>query len=130
MHPRLTLPILAVALIVTASIPVHAADWPMWRYDANRSGATPHRLPAKLYLQWTRDNQPLQPAWPDQDKMQFDIAREPIVQGQTLYINSSRHDCIRALDTRTGAEKWKFFADGPVRFAPVAWEDRDLFFLR
>jgi outer membrane protein assembly factor BamB len=123
----LTLLFLAVALFVMASNPLHAGDWPMWRCDANRSGATPHELPAKLYLQWTRDNQPLQPAWPDQEKMQFDIAREPIVQGQTLYINSSRHDCIRALDTRTGAEKWKFFADGPVRFAPVAWEDRIYF---
>ncbi len=99
----------------------------MWRFDANRSGATPAALPAKLHLQWKRDNSPLQPAWPDQDKMQFDIVREPIVVGQTLYINSSRHDCLRALDTRTGAEKWKFFTDGPVRFAAVAWEDRVYF---
>ncbi len=99
----------------------------MWRYDANRSGASPHQLPAKLYLQWVRDNSPLKPAWPDQDKMQFDIAREPIVQGHMLYFNSSRHDCIRALDTRTGAEKWKYFADAPIRFAPVAWENRIYF---
>ncbi len=27
---------------------------------------------------------------------------------------------VRALDTRSGAERWTFFADGPVRFAPVA----------
>jgi outer membrane protein assembly factor BamB len=99
----------------------------MWRYDANRSGATPHGLPAKLYLQWSRDNAPLKAAWPDQDKMQFDIVREPIVVGQTIIVNSSRHDCIRALDTRTGVERWKFFADAPVRFAAVAWEDRIYF---
>jgi hypothetical protein len=79
----------------------------MWRYDANRSGATPHGLPAKLYLQWSRDNAPLKAAWPDQDKMQFDIVREPIVVGQTMIVNSSRHDCIRALDTRTVVERWK-----------------------
>ena len=53
-------------------------------------------------LQWQRDNAPLKAAWPEQDKMQFDIVREPIVVGQTMFFNSSRHDCIRALDTRSG----------------------------
>lgn len=124
--PRLAIYLVTV-LVCAISGRVDAADWPMWRYDANRSGATPHALPAGLYLEWLRDIQPLKPAWPDQDKMQFDIAREPIVVGQTLYINSSRHDCVRALDTRTGLEKWRYFADGPVRFAPIAWEDRIYF---
>ncbi len=27
-------------------------DWPMWRYDANRSAASPHKLSDKLHLQW------------------------------------------------------------------------------
>src|SRR5438552_14660604 len=106
MRSPLTLALVAATLSLTSPCAVRAADWPMWRYDANRSGATPHELPVKLYLQWMRDIQPLQPAWPDQEKMQFDIVREPIVVGQTMYINTSRHDCVRALDTRTGVEKW------------------------
>jgi outer membrane protein assembly factor BamB len=97
-----------------------AADWPMWRYDANRSAASPEPLPAKLNLQWVREYTPLKPAWPDQAKMQFDVVREPVVQGTTLYMNSSQADAVRALDTRTGEEKWIYFTDGPVRFAPVA----------
>src|SRR5437867_3149957 len=56
--------------------------------------------------------------------MQFDVAYDPVVAGRTLSVGSSRHDCVRALDTRTGAERWTFFADGPIRFAPVAWEGR------
>lgn len=99
----------------------------MWRYDPQRSAASPQVLPAKLHLQWAREYPALQPAWPDQDKMQFDVAYEPVVLGQTLFLNSSRHDCVRALDTRTGQERWTFFADGPVRFAPVAWEGRVYF---
>src|ERR1043165_4971318 len=126
MRSRIPLHLALLSLFTIPTI-LQAADWPMWRYDANRSGTTPHELPAKLYLQWTRDNSALKPAWPDQDKMQFDIAREPIVQGQTLYFNSSRHDCIRALNTRTGAELWKYFTDAPVRFAPVAWEGKIYF---
>src|SRR5439155_22349784 len=70
---------------------------------------------------------PQVPAWPDQEKMPFDLAFEPVVLGQTLFFNSSRHDCIRALDVATGAEKWCFFADGPIRFAPVAWGGRVYF---
>jgi outer membrane protein assembly factor BamB len=119
-------PYLLVAL-VTVGGPcslAKAADWPMWRYDAGRCGASPQALPAELHLQWVREYPPLQPAWPEQDKMQFDVAYEPIVQGKTLYLSSSRHDCVRALDTVTGAEKWTFFADGPVRFAPVAWHGK------
>lgn len=99
----------------------------MWRYDANRSAASPQELPAKLYLQWVRDYPALIPAWPDQAKMQFDIVREPVVEGQTMYINSSRHDAVRALDTRSGDVKWTYFVDGPVRFAPVAWKGRVYF---
>ena len=30
-------------------------------------------------------------------------------------------DSVTALDTGSRAEKWEFFADGPVRFAPAAW---------
>lgn len=96
----------------------------MWRYDAQRSAASPQMLPAKLHLQWAHEYPVLKPAWPDQEKMQFDVAYEPIVAGHTLFLSSSRHDCVRAVDTRTGQERWTFYADGPVRFAPVAWENR------
>src|ERR1043166_41952 len=104
-----------------------AADWPMWRYDAKRTGASPQILAPKLHLQWAREYPPLKPAWPDQAMMQFDVAYEPVVAGQLLFINSSRHDCVRCLDTRSGQERWTFFADGPVRFAPVVWESRVYF---
>jgi len=117
----------AAALIVFSSVafsPVAAADWPTWRHDARRSGASPQILSAKLHLHWVRELPALKTAWPDQAKMQFDAAYEPIVIGKTLFVGSSRWDCVTAYDTASGAEKWRFFADGPVRFAPVAWEGR------
>jgi outer membrane protein assembly factor BamB len=124
MQPRLTFHLLAASLLLMTPSLVQAADWPMWRYDANRSGASPHELPAKLYLQWVREYRSMKPAWPDQDKMQFDMVREPVVAGQTIYFNSSRYDAMRALDTRSGEEKWTCFVDGPIRFAPVVWEGK------
>ena len=116
-----------VSCLIALCDGVRAGDWPTWRYDANRSGATPDELPAKLRLQWVREYAPTTAAWPDQVKMQFDIVREPVVAGRTMYFNSSRYDAVRAVDTRTGVEKWTRFADGPIRFAPVAWDGRVYF---
>src|SRR4051794_26132242 len=97
-----------------------AADWPTYRHDAYRSAATPQALASKLHLQWTRELPPLKPAWPDQPKAQLDAVYEPVVLGQTLFVPSSRTDSVTAYDTCTGAEKWHFHAQGPVRYAPVA----------
>ncbi len=119
--------ILAVLLVFSALLSVQnvsGADWPMWRYDVNRSAATPEGLATELHLQWVRDYGPLKPAWPEEPRIRFDIGYEPIVVGKTMYVGSSRNDSVTALDTDTGAEKWKFFADAPVRFAPVFWRDK------
>jgi len=56
--------------------------------------------------------------------MLFDSAYEPVVLGKTMFVASSANDSVTALDTETGGEKWRFYADGPVRFAPVAWQNR------
>src|SRR5205085_5429614 len=57
----------------------------------------------------------------------FDAAYEPVVLGKLLLVGSSRTDSVTALDTATGAEKWRYYAEGPVRFAPAAWEGRVYF---
>ncbi len=101
-----------------------AADWPMWRCDGQRSGATPAELPERLSLAWSIDLPALQPAWPDQAKMQLDSVYEPVVLGQRLFVGSSHDDSLTAHDTRTGRELWRFHANGPIRFAPVAWGER------
>jgi len=101
----------------------HACDWPMWRYDANRSASSPQKLPDKLYLQWMREYPKLTQAWENplnRDLMQFDKVYEPVVHGKTLFIGSNASDKVVALDTETGEEKWEFYVDGPVRFPPVA----------
>src|SRR5262245_26505212 len=82
------------------------------------------RPPGQLQLQWVRDYPPLKPAWPDQPRLQFDAAYQPVVHGRSLFVVSSRTDSVTALDRDTGEEQWRFFADGPVRFAPTAWEGR------
>src|SRR5262249_30985004 len=42
----------------------------------------------------------------------------------TLFVGSSRTDSVTAVDTQTGEDRWRFFANGPVRFAPAVWDNR------
>jgi outer membrane protein assembly factor BamB len=100
-------------------------DWPMWRYNGQRCAASPEQLPAKLTLQWIREMAVPKPAWPaSQDRLQFDTSYEPVVAGKTIFVGSMVTDSVTAYDTETGAEKWRFYADGPVRFAPVVYKDK------
>jgi len=113
--------ILASCLIVPQISP--AGDWPQWRSDPGRTGASMQELPAvaDLHLHWTREMPALEPAFRDV-RLQFDLGYEPVVLGKQMFIGSSRDDSLLALDTETGKTLWSFAAEGPIRFAPVAWE--------
>jgi len=118
------------ALSLTAVSSALAADWPMWRYDAGRTAASPHGLPTTLHLLWVLKLPELEPAWEDplnRDLMQFDRAYEPVVVGQNLFIGSSTSARMTAFDTDTGQEKWRFYTGGPVRLPAVAEGGRVFF---
>jgi len=119
--PRAVLLVLFALLSYFAPI-CAAADWPMSRFNSQRTAASPEALPEELQLNWVREFPALRPAWPDQPKLQTDVAYDPVVSGKRMYLGSSRFDCVMALDTETGEEIWKFQLDGPTRFAPVVWE--------
>lgn len=97
-----------------------AADWPQYRYDAGRSAASPEQLPATLHLQWTRQLPTPRPAFPAEVRLAYDASYEPVVLGKTLLVPSMVTDSVTAVDTESGAPRWHFLAEGPVRFAPVA----------
>lgn len=99
------------------------ADWPQFRCDAGRTAASSQELPAELHLQWIRELPAPAPAFPRNVRLEFDTTYEPVVLGQTMFVPSMIAESVTALDTATGEERWRFFAEGPVRFAPVAWKD-------
>jgi outer membrane protein assembly factor BamB len=80
-----------------------------------------------LHLQWVHTLPPPRPAWPDQVRLQFDAADRPVLHEGTVYIASSHEDTVQSFDAATGRRRWRFRADGPVRFAPVPWADRVFF---
>ena len=111
-------------LFATLTPPASAVDWPTWRFDAGRSAATPEELPTELDLHWTRIMPSLKPAWPEDPRLHFDANYEPIVAGGILYFGASRNDAVTAVDLKSGETLWRFFAEGPVRFAPLYHKGR------
>ena len=111
--------LLIFALVSTAA---HAADWPMYRADAGRSGYTPEKLPDSFDLAWSYRGLAPIPAWPKNERLAFDRANQPVIAGSMLYFGSSADGKIYALDSETGAVKWTYHTDAPVRFAPVVWQ--------
>ena len=127
--PRLGSAAAVCAALVVSSC-AHAPDWPMWRYDANRSANSPHALAPRLHLQWVRQYTPRTMCWGDRinrERMPFDRAFLPVVMGRTMFVAFNDTDKLVALDTRTGEERWRFYADGPIRFAPVCDRGRVCF---
>jgi outer membrane protein assembly factor BamB len=119
-----------LALLMATLSPLDAGDWPMWRHDAGRTAFTQEQLPAELHPQWVRQYTQREPVWDDplnQDLMPLDRVFEPVVLGDTLYIGFNDRDKVVALDTRTGSEKWTFYADGPVRL-PLAGRGNRIYF--
>ena len=110
-------------LAVRVAVSAPAADWPAYRADAARSGATSEQLEFPLAPVWVY--QPAQapsPAWPEpgreMHRIDFDYAFQPVAAGGLVYFGSSADDTVRALDAATGETKWSFTTGGPVRFAP------------
>lgn len=99
----------------------YAEDWPMWRHDPGRTATTAETIDrSKLKLKWVMELPPLEPAFSEL-RLQFDAGYEPIVMGKQLFLSSSLSKSVSAFDTGTGERQWQFFTQGPVRFAPVAW---------
>ncbi len=115
---------LSCCLLAVGSQNVSAADWPMWRGDAQRSGITEEALPEHLELEWARELPQPRPAWENEDRLHFDTAYHPVVLGKMLVIASPNDGSVMAFDTETGSEQWRFFTDGPIRVAPVAHDGK------
>jgi outer membrane protein assembly factor BamB len=101
-----------------------AGDWPQYRFNAQRSAATPDGLPADMELLWERELPPPHPAFPHEVRLRFDRSYEPVVLGRTMFLPSMVTDTLTAIDTRTGEERWVYFTDAPIRFAPAAGNGR------
>jgi outer membrane protein assembly factor BamB len=116
-----------------------AADWPTYRHDPHRSGATTEELKLPLAEAWMhRPAKPPAPAWPELPAQQdvwhrvhglspsttYDRVYHVVVADGRLYYGSSADDAVYCLDAARGAPCWSFTTEGPVRLAPTVFEGR------
>ena len=118
---------------------LHAADWPTYRADSQRSGIAREALQLPLRPLWTHHSpyEPV-PAWPDMPAQQdywhsiaelnpthtYDRAFHVVVVGDLLYYGSSADDTVNCLNAYTGKKVWTFYTEGPVRLAPTLHKGR------
>jgi len=122
-----------VALLLGMSANARAADWPTYMHDNLRGGVTEEQLQLPLKQTWVhRPAVAPQPAWTGPAKWDayagvkglrsmrdFDPAFYVTAVGDAGYFGSSGDDAVHCLDASTGAERWSFFSDGPVRVPPT-----------
>ncbi len=90
-----------------------ADDWPTYRHDPLRSGATNSSLRAQLERAWqTRLGGKISP---------------PVVAGGRLYVADKDAHAVLCLDAADGTEQWRFTADGRIDSPPTIYGDRVLF---
>ncbi|MFA7002517.1 MAG: hypothetical protein WC429_00640, partial [Verrucomicrobiia bacterium] len=105
----------ASLLLFAFALHAEAADWPMWRCNANRTADSPEKLPVQMSLRWVREFTARVPAWEDplnQDLMPFDTVFEPVVMGDRMFVGFNDADKLVALDIQTGRQLWAFYANG------------------
>lgn len=125
------------ALLARLPAAARAEDWPTYRHDPGRAGATADSLALPLQECWMhRAARPPAPAWPAPAPddvlhevrnlartLDFDSAFHPVVARGLLLYGSSSEDSVIALDAASGARRWSFQAEGPVRLAPAVAGD-------
>ena len=129
---------LAISLLASIGHPANAAGWPTYRADNRRSGVTEESLRMPLSLTWIHQaGHPPQPAWPESSAKRdvfrnvklsptvtFDRAFHVSAGRDFLYYASSADDTVYCLDIGSGATRWAFTAEAPVRLAPTVASDR------
>lgn len=118
---------MTVTAVALATSFVLASDWPQWRGNANRSGATQEACPDGMTLQWVRDLGRPDPAFDHQYRMCADASYAPIAGRGKVFVPSNRSDSVTAFDLASGEAVWSYVTEGPVRMAPVLTEEHVLF---
>lgn len=132
---------LLLVLVLGWNARAPAEDWPTYRHDNRRSGITSESIRVPLTPVWTYlSPAPLQTAWSGPAKWDayanirglesmrnFDPALFVSAARDSVCFGSSVDDAVHCLDVKTGAEKWVFDTDGPVRLPP-SWHQDKLYF--
>jgi outer membrane protein assembly factor BamB len=91
----------------------HSEDWPTYRYDASRSGASPGAVPGTPKEQWMTD-------------LRGRLSSVTVAADSVFVAEVDRHT-VHALDAATGRRKWRFAAGGRVDSPPTIHDGMAIF---
>lgn len=100
---------------------VEAADWPTYRGNAARGGATRDVVPADLKRAWSAD------ILGRAGTAGRDRLSPPVAAGGRVFVAAVDRRQVHALDAKTGRALWVFTAGGRVDSPPTVWNDRVIF---
>ena len=92
-----------------------------------RTGYVDTEIPTSAVLLWTyHEKHPPRHAWKEPNRevqtVDFDYASQAAIGHGMVFFGSSADHKVYALDLTTGTERWHFYTEGPIRFAPVIYE--------
>ncbi len=90
-----------------------ANQWPTYRHDANRSGATKAQVHLPISEKWSVDL--------------GDELTSPVVADNRVYIASKKSHSVIALNAGRGRKVWTFTADGEVDSPPTVYRGLVIF---
>jgi outer membrane protein assembly factor BamB len=90
-----------------------AADWPTYRHDASRSGASPVSVSSGLKQDW-------------QMKLPGRLSAPTIAAGKIFVASIDTHT-LYAMDARTGHQLWFYTTSGPIDSPPTYYKGLALF---
>lgn len=118
-------------LLLLLALSTAHADWPTYLHDASRVGSTKEEIKLPLHSSWTFQS-PTAPkmAWAGEDgrvieghelfnRIRFDDVFHVAISGGKVFFGSSVDGRVICRDLATGADKWSFFTNAPVRLAPT-----------
>jgi outer membrane protein assembly factor BamB len=99
--------------LAEVATPDPGADWPTYRHDPTRSGATAGEVSPRLIPLWQAAlHGPLTP---------------PVVSGRRVYVAAKDEHTLHALDAESGRRLWQFTAGGRIDSPPSIDGPRVLF---
>ena len=123
---KITTVILMPVLSMAITVGVEGAVDKSSEYLGNnrRTGFVDEEVPQSPVSLWTYNEKHVpRHAWKEPIRevqhIDFYYVDQTTVGNGMVYFGSSTDHKIYALDLETGEERWTFFTDGPVRFAPV-----------
>ena len=129
---RIPLLLLICSFLIILVSSCNRADrkgWMTFRNDNERSGQTSESVVFPLSLKWTHipAHAPVtswhEPAG-ELPRMHTDNVYHVTAAEGIAYFGSPVDNKVYAIDVASGEERWTFFTDGPVRFAPTIFRNR------